>query len=205
MLKTPLLIFPYGGTAIEALDSLGNQYECIGFVSDDKELIGKEKYGIKIFSRDIFNKDNDSKILLVNGSPTSFLSRPQIINSIEIDSSRFAKVIHPSAQVSDYAEIGYNTLIMANVVVSANAVIGNHVCILPNSTIHHDSKIGDYTLVAGNVLIAGNVSIGENCYIGGATSIKNGIKVSEKVLIGMASNVVNNIDPNKVIKGNPAK
>jgi acetyltransferase EpsM len=204
-LKTPLLIFPYSGTAIEALDCLGDQYECVGFVSDDQEQIGKESLGIKIYSRDIFDIDKESKILLVHGSPTSFLKRPQIIHSIELDSLRYAKVIHPSAQISNYAKIGYNCLIMANVVVSANAEIGNHICILANSSIHHDSKIGDYSLIAGSVLVAGNVEIGENCYIGGAASIKNGIKIGEKVLVGMASNVVNNIESNNVIKGNPAK
>jgi acetyltransferase EpsM len=204
-LKTPLLIFPYSGTAIEAIDCLGDQYECIGFVSDDSEQIGQEKFGIKIYSRDIFNIDLESKILLVHGSPTSFLKRPQIINSLNIEPSRFVTIIHPSAQISKYSKIGYNCLIMANVVVSANAIIGNHVCILPNSTIHHDTKIENYTLIAGNVLVAGNVNVGENCYIGGASSIKNGIKVAEKVLIGMASNVVNNVESNKVIKGNPAK
>lgn len=200
-----MLIFPYSGTAIEALDCLENQYECVGFVSDDQEQIGKESFGIKIYSRDIFNIDKESKILMVHGSPTSFLNRPQVINSINIDPSRYAKIIHPSAQISKYAKVGYNTLIMANVVISANAKIGNHVCVLPNSTIHHDSKIGDYTLVTGNVLVAGNVEVGENCYIGGASSIKNGIKIADKVLIGMASNVVNNIEYNKVVKGNPAK
>jgi acetyltransferase EpsM len=204
-LKTPLLIFPYSGTAIEVLDCLGEVYQCIGFVSDDQSIIGQERMGIKVYSRSILCEDLTSKVLLVHGSPQSFLKRPEIISEFNIDSSRFATVIHPSAQISKFAKVGYNSVVMANVVITANAEVGNHVCILPNSTIHHDSTIGDYTLIAGNVLVAGNVEVGENSYIGGASSIKNGVKIGARVLVGMAANVVNNIESNKIVKGNPAK
>lgn len=204
-MKTSLLIFPYSGTAIEVLDCLGEGYECIGFISDDQNLIGQIRLGIKIYSRSILNEDLTSKVLLVNGSPQSFLKRPEIINDFNLDSSRFATVIHPSAQISKYARIGINSVIMANVVITANAEVGNHICILPNSTIHHDSSIGDFTLIAGNVLVAGNVKVGKNCYIGGSSSIKNGVSIGDRVLIGMSANVVKDIMPDKVVKGNPAK
>ncbi len=200
-----IIIFPYSGTAIEALDCLQDNQKCIGFVSDDEQIIGKSFFGVEVYDRTIFNKLPNAKILAVHGSPSSYLKRKEIIDALKLDKERFCTVIHPKASVSKNASIGYNVLIMGGVVITANASIGNHICILPNSVIHHDSLIGNYTLVAANVTICGNVSVSENCYIGAASSIKNGLNIGQNTLIGIGSNVINDIGAGKIVKGNPGK
>lgn len=200
-----ILIFPYSGTAIEALDCLNEQQRCIGFVSDDINFIGKTFYGVEVYDRTAFVKFSNAKVLAVNGSPTSFLKRKEIIDGLKIDDNRFISIVHPRASISVNASIGFNVLIMAGVVITANAVIGNHICILPNTVIHHDSIINEYTLIAANATICGNVIIGENCYVGAASSIKNGVIIGKKTLIGIGTNVIGNITDSKVVKGNPAK
>src|SRR5689334_22275340 len=94
-----LLIFPYSGTAIEALDCLGTSWRCIGFVSDDEKVIGENKYGITIYSRTAFDKFPGAKILAVNGGPDSFRDRKKIIEGLPVPNDRFASVIHPAAFV----------------------------------------------------------------------------------------------------------
>jgi sugar O-acyltransferase (sialic acid O-acetyltransferase NeuD family) len=200
-----IIIFPYSGTAIEALDCLNGNQRCVGFISDDENLIGKSFFGIEVYSREILIKLTKAKVLAVNGSPTSYLKRKEIIDSLKIEKKRFCNLIHPKASVSKNATIGYNVLIMAGVVITANAIIGNHICILPNTVIHHDSVINNYTLIAANNTICGNVLIGENCYIGAASSIKNGITVGTKTIVGIGSNIVKSVGENAIIKGNPAK
>ena len=83
-----LLIFPYSGTAIEAMDCLNEQWRCIGFVSDDEKFIGQEKFGITIFSRSAFDKFSHAKILAVPGGPTSFRKRQSVINGLNIPGKR---------------------------------------------------------------------------------------------------------------------
>ena len=200
-----LLIFPYSGTAMEALDCLGDQWSCIGFISDDSTLIGQKKSGIEIFGREAFKKFYSANIIAVHGSPDSFLQRKEILHSLNIEKERLGTIIHPDASVSKNAIIGKNVLIMAGVIVTANAVIGDHVIVLPNSVIHHDSIIGDYTLIGANSTIAGNVQIGMNSYIGAACSIKNGITLGEKTLVGMGANVIHSFGDQQKLVGNPAK
>lgn len=200
-----LLLFPYSGTAIEAIDCLGNQWKCLGFVSDDTSLIGQKKFGIEIFDRTAFQKFPNAKVLAVHGSPQSFLKRKEILQSLNLSEDRFATVIHEKAFVSPHAKIGKNVLVMAGSVINATATVGDHVIVLPNSVIHHDSIVGDYTLIAANNTIAGNVTIGKNCYVGAGSTIKNGISVGDNVLIGMGSNVVKSVASSVKIKGNPAK
>jgi sugar O-acyltransferase (sialic acid O-acetyltransferase NeuD family) len=200
-----LLIFPFNGNGIEALDCIQNAFEVIGFVDDEISKQGKSKYGIEVFGRDAISKYKKAFVLALPGSPSSFRTRHDAIGSLNLEQERFATVIHPSASVSAHCNIGRNVLIMAGVVLTSNAIIGNHVCILPNSVIHHDSSVGDYSLVGANVTISGYTSIGRNCYIGSGSSVINNISVADFSLVGMGSNVIRNVTQGSIVAGNPAK
>lgn len=200
-----LLIFPFNGNAMEAVDCASGQYEIIGFIDDAIEKQGKTAFGIEVYGRGGLLWYKEAKILVVPGSPSSFHLRNKIISGLEIPCERFASVISPFASVSKMAKIGFNVLIMSGVVITCNANIGNHSCILPNTVIHHDTFIGDYTIVGSNVTIAGNSKIGLNCYIGSGTSIINNIEIGDRSLIGMGSNVIKTIPSNCKVAGNPAR
>lgn len=200
-----LLIFPYNGNGLEALDCLGNAFNFIGFVDDTKEKQGINSIGLKVFDRYAFEKFPAAKVLAVPGSSTSFKKRKEIIDSLDLKDERFATVVHPNANISKNARIGKNCLIYAGVVITVNAQIGNHVCILPNTVVHHDTKIGNYTLIGSNICIAGYTEIGESCYVGSGSNIINTIRIGNQVLIGMGSNVIKNVSDNSKIAGNPAR
>lgn len=204
-MKQKLLLFPFNGNAVEALDSVGDAFEVIGFVDDETQKQGKSSFGYYVYSRKAISKYKEAKILAVPGSPSSYLLRKKIISGLNIPDERFASIIHPSACISEFAEIGFNNLIMAGVVISAMASIGDHVCILPNTVIHHDSSIGDYSLIGGNVVVAGHTKIGKNCYIGSGSNIINNISIGNNVLVGLGGNVIKSIEDNKKVAGNPAK
>jgi sugar O-acyltransferase (sialic acid O-acetyltransferase NeuD family) len=199
-----LLIFPYNGNGLEAISCLTKEFNLLGFIDDTPAKQGKTPYKYSVFGRDFILENPGAEILAVPGSPTSFKTRKQVIDSLSIPDSRFATVIHPMASVSPLAQIGRNVLIMAGVVITANAVIGDHVCILPNTVIHHDCVIGNYTLIGSNVSIAGGVKVGENCYIGSGTRIMNDITIGARTLIGLGSNVLKSLPEDVKAAGNPA-
>jgi sugar O-acyltransferase (sialic acid O-acetyltransferase NeuD family) len=201
----PLLIFPYNGNGLEALDCLGAAYRLVAFVDDTPGKQGVDRHGCLVTGRDALQRWPEAQVLAVPGSPSSYRSRRAIVEALELPSSRFARVIHPSARVSPLATIGHNVLIMAGVVITSNAVIGDHVCVLPNTVIHHDARIGNWSLIGSNVTIAGNVMLGENCYVGSGTSIMNGVEVGDGTLIGLGSNVVRSVSSGACVAGNPAR
>lgn len=202
---TPLLIFPCNGNGIEALDCLGDAYRCVGFVDDTPEKRGTDRYGHPVLDRSALIEIPGAHVLAVPGGPASYPARRAIIDGLQIDERRFARVVHPAARVSPHAVIGYNVLIMAGVVITSNAVIGNHVCVLPNSVIHHDVRIGAWTLVGSNVTIAGNTIVGDNCYIASGASLMNNLEIGEGSLVGLASNVIRNVTAGSRVVGNPAR
>ncbi len=200
-----LLIFPYNGNGLEASACLGKSMDLIGFVDDTPGKQGKTPHGHTVFGREAFSKYKEALVLAVPGSPASYLQRKEIIEGLGINPSRFASVIHPSAQVSEMARIGCNTLIMAGAVITSNAVIGNHTCILPNTVIHHDAEVGDYTLLGSNTVVAGSSRIGKNCYIGSGALLIGHIIIGDCTLVGMGAVVLNSLPAGAKAVGNPAR
>jgi len=200
-----LLIFPCNGNGIEALDCLDDTYEMIGFVDDAVEKQGTRVAGYPVFDREALTENPAARVLAVPGSPSSYQSRPTIIEGLPVAAGRFATVIHPRATVSSLARIGRNVLIMAGVVITSNAVIGDHVCILPNTVVHHDVFVGPWSLIGSGVTIAGGTVIEENCYIGSGSSVIHGVTLGKGCLVGLGSNVIRSALPNARTAGNPAR
>lgn len=203
MNRRKLIIFPFNGNGIEALDCIDPEtYELLGFVDDDQQK-KSEKY--ELFTRSFIANHPEILLLAVPGSPFSFRQREAHIRSLGIPPERFISAIHPRASIGKNVTLGYNCLIMAGVVLTSNAALGNHICVLPNSVIHHDVKINDYTLIGSNVVIAGGTTVGRNCYIGSGTNIINGINIGDQAMIGLGSNVIKHVAENTTAAGNPAR
>lgn len=200
-----LLIFPYNGNGLEALDCLGPAWRFVGFVDDTPVKQGRNTHGHRVCGREMFAQEPEARVLAVPGSASSYRARKAIIEGLGIGLDRFAQIIHPAAHVSPMARIGRNVLIMAGVVVTSNAVIGDHVCVLPNSVIHHDTVIGDWTLIGSNVTIAGGTTLGENCYVGSGSSVMNGLRLGDRCLIGLGSCVIQDVGADTTVAGCPAR
>jgi sugar O-acyltransferase (sialic acid O-acetyltransferase NeuD family) len=200
-----LFIFPSSGNGLEALDCLSDEYQFMGFIDDDLQKQKTTVVGHTVFPREILLQHPDSYLLAVVGGPLNYLKRAEIINSFQLPVTRFAQLIHPKAIISKYATIGYNTLIMAGVVVNIDATLNNHVIIMPNTVIHHEVLIEDYTIIGSGVIIAGNTHIGNNCYVASGSNLTNSISVGEKTMIGLGSNVLNDVESHQKIAGNPAR
>ncbi len=204
-MRTPLLIFPFNGNGLEALDCLGDQFELLGFVDDTPQKQGQQANGVRVFSRTALTQWPLAQVLAVPGSALSFQGRQAVIDSLGLPPARFARVVHPGARISPLASLGHNLLVMAGVVVTSNALIGDHVCVLPNTVLHHDVRIGAYSLLGSNVTVAGHTQIGRNCYIGSGSHLMNGLQLGDGALVGLGSTVIRDVAAASRVAGNPAK
>jgi len=206
-----LILFPFGGNAREAVSFLMNdindkRWNILGFVDDNSSEWGRDCCGVKVLGgKDILGKYPDAYVLAVPGNPDNYLKRREIINGCELDDSRFCTVSHSSVIAARDAKIGYNTLLMPNVVIGCGVTVGNHCVVLPNTVIAHDSVIEDYCCIGANVTISGNNVIGEGCYIGSGSCVRDNILIGKMSLVGLGSNVVSNIEKGIVVAGNPAR
>lgn len=204
-LREQLLIFPFNGNGIEAVDCIDrDRFDHIGFVDDVVSGV-QGSYGWPIMDRTAFARFPDARVLAVPGGPKSYLDRADVIAGLPIDAARLVSVIHPSASIGHSVSVGTNCLIMAGVVLTSNVTVGDHVCILPNTVIHHDCVVEDFALIGCNVAVSGRTSIGRNCYVGSGSNIVNDVEIGARSLIGMGSNVIRNVGRGCVVAGNPAR
>ena len=206
-----IVILGTGGNCIDILDtineinSISKKYDCIGFLDDNPDNLGKDYYGVKVIGS-LSQAIDFSDAFFVNGIGNSlnFWKKKSIIQKTLIPVEKFETIIHPTASVSKFSQIGFGTVIFQNVTITSNVKIGNHVVILPNSVISHDDIIGDYTCITGGVCISGDVTIGESCYLGTNCSIIGNVTIGNYCLIGMSSNVLRDVADNSIMIGNPA-
>lgn len=207
-----LFLFPFGGNSREALLSVLAINECeqewdvIGFLDDDQSRHGKECCGITVVGgREMLGVEPDAYLLAVQGSPTSYRRRGEIIAGLPIDRSRFATIIHPSVEMAPDCSVGFNSIIMPNVFISSGVRVGNHCIILPNTVLSHDCTIGDYCCIGSNVSVSGSVAIGASCYIGSGTRVREDVSIGTGSLIGIGSTVIADIPEDVIAIGCPAR
>lgn len=116
-----------------------------------------------------------------------------------------ATAIHPSCIVSDTAEIGAGSVLVAGSIVNANARIGRYAIVNTAATIDHDCRLDDGVQVCPGAHLAGNVHCGAQVFIGTGAVLVPGVSIGEGSIIG-AGAVVLESQPERVLAaGNPAR
>lgn len=133
------------------------------------------------------------------------LVRKEIFDRLSIPKEQYVTLVHPSAIVSNSANIGYGTVIMPNAVINADTEIGNHCIVNTNVVVEHDNKIGDFVHVSPSATLAGTVTVGEGAHIGSGAVIIPEKSIGKWSTIGAGAVVVNHIKEDITVVGVPAK
>jgi sugar O-acyltransferase (sialic acid O-acetyltransferase NeuD family) len=130
--------------------------------------------------------------------------RKRFVESMPFETT-WATIIHPTAIISKWVEIGEGSIITAGTILTCDIKVGKHAHLNLQTTITHDCEIGDYFTAGPAVHISGNCKIGDCVNIGTTAALRNGISICNNVTIGMGSVVVKNITEEGIYVGNPAK
>lgn len=203
-----LCIVGTGGFGRETLLVILDSFKAIGqsinnsvfFLAENESSVGSTIMGVEVLSQSSFHPDHFEVVVAI-GDP---MKRKRIASEFPTDTV-FRTVIHPSAVISEWVEIGPGSIICAGVVITCNVRVGNHAHLNLHSTIGHDCVIGDYFTTTPAVNISGDCKIGDCVYMGTNSSTKQGISICENVKIGMGSIVLHNITEPGTYFGNPLK
>lgn len=180
--------------------SVGNIEEKVVFMVDDEHLVEKTILGITVIPRSQFNPALYDVIVGI-GDPAS---RKKMIESLPAETT-YTTIIHPSAVISKWVEIGEGSIVTAGCILTCDIKIGKHAHFNLHSTVGHDCVIGDYFTSAPGTNISGKCVFGECVYFGTNSSIREGVHLCSNVTIGMGGVVVKNITEEGVYIGNPLK
>lgn len=93
------------------------------------------------------------------------------------------RVIHPSAQVSDFAEIGPGVVVLPLAVVNAGASLGRGAIVNTSAVVEHDCVVGEFAHVASRAVIQGGVRVGASATVGAGATVPYGVAVPDAVQI----------------------
>lgn len=210
-----VIILGATGGCVDILDAINDvnaalpapELECVGLLDDNESLWGKQVLNSRVLGPFDSSREYLDQCYFVTGigSAANFLQKEVVIAGLDLPRNKFATIVHPTANVSSTARLGYGCVISQHVTVATNVVIGDHVHILPNTVVSHDGVIEDYSIIAAGVSISGYVRIGKSCYVGTNSAFRESITVLDYCQVGMGSVVLNDVPASSVVVGNPAR
>lgn len=201
-------IYGSGGAGKDVLSLIytsnqSDNWEEIVFIDDVRSE--KEFMGVKVMPFEDFctiYEPQFAKIIIASGEPAY---REMLYNKVVEKGYRLQTYIHPSVNLSEFAEIAEGVVILNECHISPMAKIGENVFINGYTIIGHDVKIGRHSQISSQVIVTGNTEIGECVYIGAAASIRERIKIGKYAIISMGAVVLKSVDEEMKAIGNPAR
>ena len=118
---------------------------------------------------------------------------------------KFPAVVHPSAVVSESAEVGRGAAVLATCHIGPGSKVGAFCILNTGSSIDHDCQMRDFSSIGPGVFTGGLVEIGECSAIGVGASVSDRISIGRHAVVGTGAVVVRNIPDLVVAYGNPAQ
>lgn len=131
------------------------------------------------------------------------VGKKSVVESLLSRGAKFVDLIHPTARISDYVQVGVGLVMYPYASIGVNSNVGNFVTV--SGSIAHDNVIGDYVTLSGGAALSGNVSVGECAFFGAKSIVAPKIKIGNNAFVGIGSVVVTHVKPNVRVFGNPAR
>lgn len=164
-------------------DSKPQDGDIIGRISDYKSYIADTSFFVAIGNNEV---------------------RKSVFSELSESGAKITTLIHPKSVISESAEIGIGTVVMAGAVVNADSEIGDGCIINTCSSVDHDCRIGNFVHISVGAHLAGNVKIGAKSFICAGSTVINNISICEKCTVGAGAVVIKDITESGTYIGVPA-
>ena len=189
---------------VEDINEISQEWNLLGFIDDNKELIGKEINGYKVLGDREFLNNFDKEVYVVIAIADHCI-KEELVQYLTNKNIQYATLIHPSVKINRSISIGKGCIIYQNVIMTVNINIGNNVIISPKCGIGHDSIIKDYVSLLWNVNVSGNDIIEEGVMMGSGSTVIQGKKIGKASIVGAGAVVIKDVDIYSTVVGVPAK
>jgi sugar O-acyltransferase (sialic acid O-acetyltransferase NeuD family) len=199
-----LVILGAGGHAVSVANvALSAGYEVSHFIDQNKK--GCELLGYKIIESvdDLRNTESLSFAIAIGDNAAREKVYEQLIKNRP--NLHFPPLVHSTAVISLFCDIGDGVVIMPNAVIGPNTKIGKFCLINTQASIDHDCEMLDYSSLAPGSVIGGAVKIGVRTALSIGTTVKHGLKIGNDCIVGANSYLNKDLPSNQVAYGTPAK
>ena len=199
----PLVIIGSGGHAVSTANvalSAGYTIKC--FVDNNK---GKSLMGYEIIG-DVMDlvRIHDFNFAIAVGDNAS-RQRTYIKLIEEYGSMHFPPLIHQSAEVCFYSQVGNGTVVMPHAIIGPNSKVGMFCLINTQASIDHNCVMSDFSSLAPAASTGGRVQLGLRSAICIGAKIKHNINIGKDSIVGANSYLNKDLADNQVAYGTPAR
>lgn len=209
-LPEPLILIGANGFAretawlIAAINEREPQWDLLGFVDDS--AVGDRVDGHPVLGPlEAIHAFPSARLVCAIGSPVTSVNRPELIARLDVDTERFATLIHPAATIPVPRSIGPGSVIHAGTVFTADVSVGAHSRIMPLAVCTHDDVLDGNVTLATGVALAGSVHVGANAYIGAGALVREHLRIGRNAIVGMGAVVTRDVPSGTTRIGNPAR
>lgn len=187
---------------IEDINQIERQWDILGFLDDNLNALDGCRCDYKIIGtiKDWVPNDDECFACALAIPEVKY----KVVTMLKEKGAKFATLIHPTALVNKYAEIGEGVVVTPRSNINPDTKIGDFVSIL-GSGVGHNAVVGNYSTLSGRCSINGCVQVGEKVYIACGVSVAPSKKIGDGAYVGIGSVVISNVKPGTKVFGNPAK
>ena len=133
--------------------------------------------------------------------------RANIFEKIIEKKGNVPTLIHPSAKVSKYAQLGQGVVVHINTVVHPNVIVGDNTVLSYNVSVTHNTRIGKNCYLAFGMMLGAYTIVEDFVFLGiGAIVISGKVDlIGTSAYVGAGAVVTKSVAAYECVAGNPAK
>jgi sugar O-acyltransferase (sialic acid O-acetyltransferase NeuD family) len=189
---------------VRAAARAGSGQQVVGFVDDAPSATGVD--GVPLLGTTSWLEANlvalDAAVLLAIASPGA---KRKIASRLDAAGVRWARAIHPHADLAPSVSVGNGSVIGSGVVIVYDTRVGAHVTVNLNATVGHHIDIGDYATIAPGANLLGKVKVGEGAQIHANAVVLPSVRIGAGATVGAGSVVLKDVSDGVTVFGNPAR
>jgi sugar O-acyltransferase (sialic acid O-acetyltransferase NeuD family) len=194
-------------SVLEAIRSAGS-FDVVGLVDDDPTRTGRDVLGFPVLGTEELQRlraDGVAQAFAGVGGIGDQSARRGVFERLLAAGFELPPIVHASAVVSPWAELGRGAHVLATAVVNAGADIGDDVIVNTGAIVEHDCRLGAHAHISPGVRLAGLVSVGEGAHVGIGAIVIEGIGIGAGALVAAGAVVVDDVPDGARVAGVPAR
>jgi sugar O-acyltransferase (sialic acid O-acetyltransferase NeuD family) len=194
-------------SVLEAIRSAG-EFEVAALLDDDDARAGGELLGFPI------SRAGELAQLRGDGVVHAFVGvagiadtsgREAVFERLVAAGFQLPPIVHASAVVSPWAELGRGAQVLAGAIVNAGAQIRDGAIVNTGAIVEHDCRIGAHAHVAPGARLAGLASVGQAAHVGIGAVVIEGVQLGARALVGAGAVVIRDVPAGARVVGVPAR
>jgi sugar O-acyltransferase (sialic acid O-acetyltransferase NeuD family) len=206
--KGRVIVWGAGGHGKVIVDALlaSNCWELMGIFDDDPRKAGQKILGIPVLDSTgglpgLVEKLRFDGVAIAIGDN---YMRDKKFQEVRECGLKAVNVIHPSAHLSRFVELGEGVTILAGATINPGTVIEDDVCVNTAASVDHDNYLERSCHISPNATLTGGIRVGKFAWVGSGAVVAPNLVINKYSCVAAGAAVVRDVPEGVVVGGVPA-